>query len=154
MSSHGKEVPFAFLFRQMFHFLLATLTETAQRCGQNPLRGHGLPAILALAEQARIDACQRFPDVPNELPVPVAHDQRDEPVQFDGRPVKRIRQLHALFLHFLNHFIARPLQLIHLTDQDILDILDLFPLHLSSSITWHTYPFHRPSSSAAGTGNE
>ena len=91
MSSRGKEVPFAFLFLQMFHFLLTTLTETTQRCGQYPLRGQGLPAILTLAEQSCIDACQSFPDVPNEFPVPVAHDQRDNPVQFDGRPVKGIR---------------------------------------------------------------
>lgn len=114
----------------MFYFLLAALAETAQRCGQDPLCGQRLPAIITQPEQSLIDACQRFPDVLNEFPIPVAHDQSDGPVQFNGRPVKGIRQFHALFHHVLNHFVARPLKLPHLPDQDILDMLNLFLLHL------------------------
>lgn len=121
MSLHGKRTPFVFLFLKMFHFLLTAPAQRAQRCGQDPFCGQSFPAILAPAEQTLINAYQSFTDILNELPVPIAQDQRNAPVQFNGSPVKRVRQFHVFFLQFFNHFVARPLQLIHLPEQDMLD---------------------------------
>ena len=143
MSLCGKEGPFAFLFLQMFLFLLTVSAQPAQRRGQDPLCGQNLLAILTPAEQPLIDACQRFPDILNEFPIPVSHAQGDDPVQFDRCPVKGIGQPYVLVFHFHNGFVACPLQLIHLPEQGKLDILDLFLSHLSS-ILRHTYPLIAP----------
>ncbi len=139
MSSRRKEGPFAFLLLHMFYLLLAALAETAQRRGQDPLRRQRFPAIITKPEPSLIDACQHCPDVLNDFPIPVAYDQSDSPVKFDSGPIKGIRQFHAPFFHFINHFVACHLQLIHLPDKDVPDILDFFPLHFSSSITRRTF---------------
>jgi len=60
MSSRGKEVPFAFLFLQMFHFLCNPYRDDLEVRPESS-SWHGLSAILALAEPTRIDACQAFP---------------------------------------------------------------------------------------------